>query len=159
MRAITEERVGAETAFRIMVPNDKASAVRKMLESMMVLMGEVSMTVSLDDVEPDVPPGPMLKRLRKENGLSQKALAEKLGTNQVRVSDMEQGVRAIPPEMAMKMAEVFGVSAKFFWSNARVKSRRLCRPAARPQACRQVSQWWGVSRYTISRALQGLCDA
>ena len=114
MRASTEERVGAETAFRITVPNDKAPAVRKMLESMMVLMGQVSMTVTLDDMEPDVPPGPMLKRLRKENGLSQKALAEKLGTNQVRVSDMEQGVRSIPPEMAMKMAEVFGVSAKYF---------------------------------------------
>ena len=71
-------------------------------------------TMTLDDMEPDVPPGPMLKRLRKENGLSQKALAEKLGTNQVRVSDMEQGVRSIPPEMAMKMAEVFGVSAKYF---------------------------------------------
>lgn len=114
MRAITEERVGAETAFRLTVPSDKAPAVRKMLEGMMVLMGESSVMLSFDDVEPDLPPGPMLKRLRKENGLSQKALAEKLGTNQVRVSDMEQGVRAIPPELAMKMAEVFGVSAKFF---------------------------------------------
>jgi len=56
----------------------------------------------------------MLKKLRKERGLSQKSLAEQLGTNQVRVSDMEQGVRPITPEFATKLAAVFGVSARFF---------------------------------------------
>ena len=104
MRAITEERAGTDMVFRVSVPANKADAVRRHLESMMMLLGET----------PDLPPGPMLKKLRKERGLSQKSLAEQLGTNQVRVSDMEQGVRPITPEFATKLAAVFGVSARFF---------------------------------------------
>ena len=114
MRAIMEERVGADTVFRGSVPADRADAVRKHLETMMLLLGESVVTIGVPEAEPDLPPGPMLKKLRKEMGLSQKALAEQLGTNQVRVSDMEQGVRSIPPEFATKLAEVFGVSARFF---------------------------------------------
>lgn len=114
MRAMTEERVGAETIFRIGVPNDKAPAVRRMLEAMMVLMGESAAVLEMNEPEPELPPGPLLKKLRLERRLSQKALAQQLGTNQVRVSDMEQGVRSIAPDMAVKLAEVFGVSARWF---------------------------------------------
>ena len=110
MRAITEERAGTDMVFRVSVPANKADAVRRHLESMMMLLGESVVTIGA----PDLPPGPMLKKLRKERGLSQKSLAEQLGTNQVRVSDMEQGVRPITPEFATKLAAVFGVSARFF---------------------------------------------
>ena len=93
MRAITEERAGTDMVFRVSVPANKADAVRRHLESMMMLLGESVVTIGAPEETPDLPPGPMLKKLRKERGLSQKSLAEQLGTNQVRVSDMEQGVR------------------------------------------------------------------
>lgn len=114
MRAITEERVGADMVFRLSVPADKADAVRRHLESMMLLLGESVVTFGVPEEAPELPPGPMLKKLRKERGLSQKTLAGQLGTNQVRVSDMEQGVRPITPEFAAKLAGIFGVSARFF---------------------------------------------
>ena len=107
MRAITEERAGTDMVFRVSVPANKADAVRRHL-------GESVVTIGAPEEAPDLPPGPMLKKLRKERGLSQKSLAEQLGTNQVRVSDMEQGVRPITPEFATKLAAVFGVSARFF---------------------------------------------
>ena len=110
MRAITEERAGTDMVFRVSVPANKADAVRRHLESMMMSV----VTIGAPEETPDLPPGPMLKKLRKERGLSQKSLAEQLGTNQVRVSDMEQGVRPITPEFATKLAAVFGVSARFF---------------------------------------------
>ena len=112
MRAITEERAGTDMVFRVSVPANKADAVRRHLESMMMLLGESVVTIGAPEETPDLPPGPMLKKLRKERGLSQKSLAEQLGTNQV--SDMEQGVRPITPEFATKLAAVFGVSARFF---------------------------------------------
>ena len=114
MRAITEERAGTDMVFRVSVPANKADAVRRHLESMMMLLGESVVTIGAPEETPDLPPGPMLKKLRKESGLSQKSLAGQLGTNQVRVSDMEQGVRPITPEFATKLAAVFGVSARFF---------------------------------------------
>ena len=114
MRAITEERAGTDMVFRGSVPANKADAVRRHLESMMMLLGESVVTIGAPEETPDLPPGPMLKKLRKERGLSQKSLAEQLGTNQVRGSDMEQGVRPITPEFATKLAAVFGVSARFF---------------------------------------------
>ena len=81
MRAITEERAGTDMVFRVSVPANKADAVRRHLESMMMLLGESVVTI---------------------------------GAPEVRVSDMEQGVRPITPEFATKLAAVFGVSARFF---------------------------------------------
>ena len=106
MRAITEERAGTDMVFRVSVPANKADAVRRHLESMMMLLGESVVTIGAPEETPDLPPGPMLKKLRKERGLSQKSLAEQLGTNQVRVSDMEQGVRPITPEFATKLGRL-----------------------------------------------------
>ena len=44
MRAITEERAGTDMVFRVSVPANKADAVRRHLESMMMLLGAVSYT-------------------------------------------------------------------------------------------------------------------
>ena len=38
MRAITEERAGTDMVFRVSVPANKADAVRRHLESMMMLL-------------------------------------------------------------------------------------------------------------------------
>ena len=40
VRAITEERAGTDMVFRVSVPANKADAVRRHLESMMMLLGE-----------------------------------------------------------------------------------------------------------------------
>ena len=49
MRAITEERVGADAVFRVSVPADKAEAVRRHLESMMLLLGESVVTFGVPE--------------------------------------------------------------------------------------------------------------
>lgn len=51
-----------------------------------------------------------LKRLRIENNLSQKALAEKLNVNFRTVSAWEKSVCEPSIEMLVKLAEIFGES-------------------------------------------------
>lgn len=58
MRAITEERVGADAVFRVSVPADKAEAVRRHLESMMLLLGESVVTFGVPEEAPELRPAP-----------------------------------------------------------------------------------------------------
>ena len=52
MRAITEERAGTDMVFRVSVPANKADAVRRHLESMMMLLGESVVTIGAPE-EPE----------------------------------------------------------------------------------------------------------
>lgn len=59
-------------------------------------------------------PGKELVRLRKEKGLSQKALADIIGTNPDYIWDLEHG--KLPGlRVASKLAKVFNVSLYVFW--------------------------------------------
>ena len=49
-----------------------------------------------------------LKKLRKENGMNQAELAEKIGVKQNTVSGWEKGVRHPGIQMLLKLASVFG---------------------------------------------------
>ena len=115
MKRLEERTEGLDTCFSLRVPAQKAEAVRRHLSSLLELM-------SLDDALEDereelfdgLAPGQRLKKFRQERRLTQKHLAELLGTTQARISDMEQGIRPIPPESAVRLGEAFGVSARHF---------------------------------------------
>ncbi|MFU0842341.1 MAG: hypothetical protein ACFWTZ_07030 [Burkholderia sp.] len=112
MARLSESREGGETVFTLRVDGAHARAVRSMLEGIAALLPQQE----AEEAAPGQTPGQALRELRRERGLSQAALARKIGVTQMRVSDMEQGVRPISAETAGRIAEAFGVSAKPFLS-------------------------------------------
>ncbi|MGH9943549.1 MAG: helix-turn-helix domain-containing protein [Pyrinomonadaceae bacterium] len=52
-----------------------------------------------------------LVRLRKERGITQAQMAERLGVSQPVVSDYERGALRLHGELILKVAEILGVSA------------------------------------------------
>ncbi len=71
------------------------------------------------DREP-TPPGEMLnKEFVKPLGLTQRALAAKLGMPRTAVNAIINGKRAVTPETAMRLGKAFGTSAEF-WLNGQI---------------------------------------
>ncbi len=114
MQRLEEETNGFETTFKLTVSQTRADALRRHLESLLELMKKGEDDSTELEMNGETIPGPELKRLRLQKKMTQRKLAEALGTTQVRVSEMEQGIRQISPELARKCAELFGVSAKKF---------------------------------------------
>lgn len=54
-----------------------------------------------------------VKELRKENGYTQKVMAEKLGTTNSAICDWEKGRSEPDLEMLKKIAELFSVSTDY----------------------------------------------
>lgn len=54
-----------------------------------------------------------LKRLRKENGLSQLQVAEKLYVTRSAYANYEQGTRQPGPDIIIKLAELYNVSTDY----------------------------------------------
>lgn len=106
----TETRSG-DAVFTLRVPVRKADLVEAHLASLLGLMG-----LDRDPGKPaiDEPPGVLLKRLRQQCRMTQKAVADLAGVTQSRISDMESGTRSIPPEAAKRLAEHFGVAISAF---------------------------------------------
>lgn len=67
-----------------------------------------------------------LVRLRKEAGLSQAQMAEKLGISQTVVSDYERGALRLHGELILKLSEILSVSAD------ELLGRETNKPKARP---------------------------
>jgi DNA-binding XRE family transcriptional regulator len=63
---------------------------------------------------PDAMPGRILRGFRLRDELTQQELADKLGTTQVRVSELESGKRPISRRMAQKLGIVFEIPYKAF---------------------------------------------
>ncbi|MDP4583191.1 MAG: HigA family addiction module antitoxin [Verrucomicrobiales bacterium] len=64
-----------------------------------------------------ITPGEILEEeFLKPMGLSQSALAERMGVPRMRISEIVRGKRAISAETAILLGETFGVSARF-WMN------------------------------------------
>ncbi|MBF0502377.1 MAG: helix-turn-helix transcriptional regulator [Candidatus Riflebacteria bacterium] len=59
-------------------------------------------------------PGTALRGLRAREGLTQKALAQKIGITQSHVSSLENGHRPIGKVMAKKLAKTFNLNYKVF---------------------------------------------
>lgn len=78
--------------------------------------------------------GARIAQLRKDRGLTQQELAERLAVSQPVVSDYENDVIRIPADMVVQLAEILGVSADAILGlktdakkNGTVKNRRLLR--------------------------------
>lgn len=67
-----------------------------------------------------------LVRLRKEAGITQAQMAEKLGLSQPVVSDYERGASRLHGELILKVAEILNVSAD------ELLGRETNKPKARP---------------------------
>lgn len=79
-------------------------------------------------------PGARLARLRREKGITQVELAERLGVTQSVVSDYERDALRLNSELIVQLTQILGVSAdellglaKPAQSNAPIKNRRLYR--------------------------------
>jgi len=78
--------------------------------------------------------GERLARLRKERGITQQELAERLDLAQPNVSDYERGILRLHGELIVKIAGILGVSADEILgispaprSNGALKNRRILR--------------------------------
>ena len=76
--------------------------------------------------------GERIARLRREKGLTQEDLAERLGVTQPVVSDYERGRLRLHGELIVELARILGVSADEILglktpgrSNGAIRSRRL----------------------------------
>lgn len=116
MQRLEEETNGFETTFKLTVSQTRADALRRHLESLLELMKKGEEDSTELGMSGEIIPGSALKRLRLQKKMTQRALAEALGTTQVRVSDMEQGIRPIPVDLAQKFAKLFGVPIELFFS-------------------------------------------
>lgn len=110
-----------ETTFMLTVSAQSAPLVKAHLESLMGLLGGSPVPVEpvtelhLDSSAPEVQlPGEALKAYRLQYKYTQKALADKLGVASARISDMEQGIKAISPEHAIILSSLFNVPINVF---------------------------------------------
>lgn len=69
---------------------------------------------TFEEVFPDTHPGKIMRGFRVREELTQEELAERLGIAQTRVSEIENGKRAISRNMAKRLAEVFNTSPRAF---------------------------------------------
>lgn len=60
------------------------------------------------------PAGVYLEGIRHRENLTQSKLAEKLGTNQANISNMERGKRPIGKKMAKRIGELFNIDYRHF---------------------------------------------
>jgi DNA-binding XRE family transcriptional regulator len=106
----------------LLVPNGKTFAVAEAMRGVLIFAGrkvkqfndEVDEVVSTKKVFPDASPAMALRGFRGKMEWTQHELAEKLGTTQNCVSDMESGKRSISKSMAVRLSEIFDIPYKVF---------------------------------------------
>lgn len=66
---------------------------------------------------PPTHPGEMLlEEFLKPLGITQTALAEKIGVSYSRINELIRGKRSVTPDMALRLERLFGMEAQF-WLN------------------------------------------
>lgn len=70
--------------------------------------------LSIEEAFPNMHPGSILRGFRFRDEMTQQDLADKLKINQSRVSELENGSRAITKTMAARLAKLFGTSYRVF---------------------------------------------
>lgn len=112
-----EAAPGGAVEFTVRVPAEKAEAVEAALRAILELAGaapEAALREASAQEAPEEAPGVILKRLRRERRMTQKALAAVAQTNQARISDWESGVRTIPADAAQAFSKLFGLPITAF---------------------------------------------
>ena len=69
---------------------------------------------TFDEVFPESHPGMILRGYRNLEDMTQENLAQHLGIQQHRVSELESGTWPISVKMAKRLGEIFGTSYKTF---------------------------------------------
>ncbi len=110
-RIATVATAEGEALITLRVPLRSAKRLEAHLASLLQLMG-------LDDAAAEAAagasPGVRLKTLRQAAGMTQKGLADALGTLQARISEYEMGTRPVPLETARRLASIFHVKPSEF---------------------------------------------
>jgi DNA-binding XRE family transcriptional regulator len=98
-----------------LVPKKKAEEIKKVVACLGgVEEAEENELVPFEDAFPEFHHGITLRGLRQRDGLTQGELAEKIGSQQNHISEMEKGKRAIGKAIAKKLGEVFNTSYRVF---------------------------------------------
>ena len=79
-------------------------------------------TVFISDMA--IPPGEYLEEVLEDVKISQAELAIKMGCPLQAINEIVKGNKAITPETALQLEQVFGVSAQF-WSNLETEFRLI----------------------------------
>jgi len=101
------------------------------LEVFAVARGKAAAEKPAPDAQESI--GQRLARLRRERGLTQVEIAERLGVAQPVVSDYERGELRLHGELIIKLTQILGVSAEDILGlakprpNGTIKNRRLLR--------------------------------
>lgn len=74
----------------------------------------ISPRISAKEVFPDANPAMVLRGFRGKMEWTQQELADKLGTTQNCISDMESGKRSISKAMAVRLGKIFNIAYKVF---------------------------------------------
>jgi DNA-binding XRE family transcriptional regulator len=69
---------------------------------------------TFEEVFPEAHPGMAIRGFRNRDGLTQEALAERLGVAQTRVSELESGKRRISIAMAKRLSVIFSIPYRAF---------------------------------------------
>jgi len=114
--------MGESTEISFTIPSKEAPKVGQALAGLMTLAGHKVRRLNdeneelhpAEEVFSEAHPGSRLYGLRVREGLTQKALAEKLKVRQHHISEMEKGKRTIGLEIAKRISAMFDVSYKAF---------------------------------------------
>ena len=120
------------------MPEPAAAPPALTLPTTLPWLGEIEMPRAVDRTmtraEEDASIGARIAQLRKERGLTQKELAERLAVTQPVVSDYENDVIRIPADVVVAIAKILAVSTDELLglkrearSSGGVKNRRLSR--------------------------------
>lgn len=110
------------TIISLSVPTSKAPFVADAIKSVLKLAGhkvkrindEGEELLTPEEVFPDASPAMALRGFRGKMEWTQQELAERLGTTQNRISDMESGKRPISMKMAKRLSKEFNIPYKVF---------------------------------------------
>jgi len=110
------------TVIKLAIPSGKAKAVLDAIRGILPLAGlkvrqlndDGEELLSIAEVFPEANPAMVLRGFRGKNEWTQQELAEKLGTTQNCISEMESGKRSISKAMSERLGKVFSVSYKLF---------------------------------------------
>lgn len=114
--------VGKSAEMVLTIPSKEYVRVEEALKAMFALAGhklrifndEGDELFTADEVFPDSHPGKLLRGLRGKEGLSQKAMAERLSISPRHLAEMEKGWREISLDLAKHIGAVFNISYKLF---------------------------------------------
>lgn len=79
--------------------------------------------------------GERIKKLRKNKGMTQRALAQALGISEQAVSKWEKDISNPSTANLLKIAKIFGVSIAFFYQPEESQSKRLSRERGMASLC------------------------